>query len=222
MKQMMRKIEIIFDFSYFALGTIMSIFLWNHRAGHSMNSLLFWASVCLIGGDLFHLVPRILSILNHGEESTTNIWFKLKSYGMLVSSITLTFFYVLLWKFGVSVFGLEVSFLTYLMYTLAIIRIILTLMPQNQWGQVRDSNRWSIYRNIPFLMQGMMVILLFFIFASSIPTLSFLWLAILLSFAFYTPVFIWIDKNRMLGMLMLPKTIMYLWILWVFCQYVRG
>lgn len=222
MKKIMRKVEIIFDLSYFILGTVMAIFLWKHQSSHSLNYLLFWASVCLIGGDLFHLVPRILSILNNGEDSTTNIWFKLKSYGMLVSSITLTIFYVLLWQFGVTVFGVDYPFFNYLMYILAILRIILTLMPQNQWGQVRDNNRWSIYRNIPFLLQGLMVIILFFIYGSSVPTLTFLWLGILLSFAFYTPVFLWVNKNRMLGMLMLPKTIMYLWILWIFCQFARG
>lgn len=38
-----------------------------------------------------------------------------------------------------------------------------------------------------------------------------MWLAILLSFAFYIPVVLWAEVSPMIGMLMLPKTCMYVW-----------
>ena len=44
-------------------------------------------------------------------------------------------------------------------------------------------------------------------------TMSLMWLAGALSFAFYLPVALWAGKNRKLGMLMLPKTCMYIWML---------
>ena len=40
----------------------------------------------------------------------------------------------------------------------------------------------------------------------------FIWFAILMSFVFYIPVVIWADVSPMVGMLMLPKTCMYMWI----------
>ena len=40
-----------------------------------------------------------------------------------------------------------------------------------------------------------------------------MWLAILLSFAFYLPVVLWSNQNPKVGILMLPKTCAYLWML---------
>jgi hypothetical protein len=39
----------------------------------------------------------------------------------------------------------------------------------------------------------------------------FMGLAIVLSFAFYIPVVLWADLHPLIGMLMLPKTCAYLW-----------
>jgi ABC-type iron transport system FetAB permease component len=42
-----------------------------------------------------------------------------------------------------------------------------------------------------------------------------LWLAITLSFAFYIPVVLWADAIPIIGMLMIPKTCAYVWIVWM-------
>ena len=39
----------------------------------------------------------------------------------------------------------------------------------------------------------------------------FMWLTIVLSFAFYIPVVLWADVIPMIGMLMIPKTCAYVW-----------
>ena len=43
-----------------------------------------------------------------------------------------------------------------------------------------------------------------------------MWLAILLSFLFYFPVVLWADVLPIIGMMMLPKTCMYIWMLCMF------
>ena len=53
----------------------------------------------------------------------------------------------------------------------------------------------------------------FFVQRKAAPGLSWMWLAILLSFAFYLPVVLWSNQNPKVGMLMLPKTCAYLWML---------
>lgn len=40
---------------------------------------------------------------------------------------------------------------------------------------------------------------------------KWMWLAILLSFLFYLPVVLWADAVPEVGMFMLPKTCMYIW-----------
>ncbi|MEG1292482.1 MAG: hypothetical protein RSD28_09320, partial [Lachnospiraceae bacterium] len=60
----------------------------------------------------------------------------------------------------------------------------------------------------------LMVLVLFAMFAGAqLPQLRFMWIAILLSFAFYIPVVLGANKNPKLGMLMLPKTMAYVWII---------
>lgn len=69
---------------------------------------------------------------------------------------------------------------------------------------------WGIYRNIPFVIMGILVVVLFFGQRGDRPY-RFMYLAITLSFAFYIPVVLWADVSPMVGMLMMPKTCMYVW-----------
>ncbi|MEG0108801.1 MAG: hypothetical protein RR705_08120, partial [Lachnospiraceae bacterium] len=104
--------------------------------------------------------------------------------------------------------------LTVVIWILAIMRITLCLLPQNKWTGRPPSYKWGIYRNIPFVIMGIMVLLFFAVCGGSqLPQLRFIWLAILLSFAFYIPVVLGANKNPKLGMLMLPKTLAYVWII---------
>ena len=42
-----------------------------------------------------------------------------------------------------------------------------------------------------------------------------MWLAIVLSFAFYIPVVLWADVVPLVGMLMIPNTCAYVWVVWM-------
>ena len=42
-----------------------------------------------------------------------------------------------------------------------------------------------------------------------------MWLTILLSFGFYIPVVLFADTIPLMGMLMIPKTLAYLWTVWI-------
>jgi hypothetical protein len=102
-------------------------------------------------------------------------------------------------------------------YALAVLRIALCLFPQNMWLSANAPIEWGIYRNIPFAILGLIIIIIWFQTArkANDRVFRFLWLAVLLSFAFYIPVVLWADINPMIGMLMLPKTCAYVWIVWM-------
>ena len=72
---------------------------------------------------------------------------------------------------------------------------------------------WGIYRNIPFAMLGLLVIVLFYRSAKEQGDRAFrwMWLTIVLSFGFYIPVVLWADAVPAIGMLMIPKTCAYVW-----------
>ncbi len=68
---------------------------------------------------------------------------------------------------------------------------------------------WGILRNIPFVLLGAVVCLLFYRKKGEEGTFRPVWLYILLSFLFYIPVAVGAGLVPMLGMLMLPKTVCY-------------
>jgi hypothetical protein len=83
--------------------------------------------------------------------------------------------------------------------------------PGNQWGSSVPPVFWGPFRNLFLIILGVGV--LFLILRDAIKTNDrlFRWIAycIFFSYLFYTPVILWVRDYPMLGMLMIPKTIMY-------------
>ena len=102
-------------------------------------------------------------------------------------------------------------------YGLSAARIVLCMMPQNQWLSAEAPLSWGIYRNIPFALLGLLMIVLFYQSAKKHNDHAFrwMWLTIALSFGFYIPVVLWSDVIPMIGMLMIPKTCAYVWTVWI-------
>ena len=175
---------------------------------------LFGAACIVLGfGDAFHLIPRAVGLFSgtlDNPSATLNMWL---GVGKLITGITMTAFYLFLYRFimarAVAKRGSAGDFFVGL---LAVARFVLCAMPQNGWAENRQSVLWGTWRNIPFVILGIFVIILAFKYLKGIKHFKFLWLAIILSFAFYIPVVLFAGKYPIVGMLMLPKTICYLWI----------
>ena len=102
---------------------------------------------------------------------------------------------------------------TLAVYLLSAARVVLCMMPQNRWLEAQSPLSWGIYRNIPFALLGLLIIVLFYRSAKEKNDTAFrwMWLTIVLSFGFYIPVVLWADTIPMIGMLMIPKTCAYVW-----------
>ena len=180
------------------------------REASRQFELFGWMAVVLGAGDSFHLVPRALALCTAGLDSFA---FQL-GLGKWITSLTMTVFYVLLyyvWRERYEVKGQKS--LTVAVYTLSVARVILCMMPQNQWLTDRSPLIWGIYRNVPFALLGILVIVLFYRSAKERGDKAFgwMWLTIVLSFGFYIPVVLWAEAVPMIGMLMIPKTCAYVW-----------
>lgn len=129
----------------------------------------------------------------------------------------MTIFYVILYHIGKRRYGLHSRALTGAVYTLAAARIGLCLFPQNAWLSANAPLSWGIWRNVPFALLGALVIVVFLRGARQAGDRAFrwMWLAIVLSFAFYIPVVLWADVVPLVGMLMIPKTCAYMWVVWM-------
>lgn len=208
MKRVFGIFEVVFDLLYLAFGAVAIFIFFSTATNTNIRFLAGVMTVILIIGDSFHLVPRMLVILSKDEV-------KFRSHlgiGKQITSITMTVFYIYLWNISKQVYSFQSEPLDFLIYSLAIIRILICLLPQNKWKERRPPVKWGIYRNIPFFILGLTVSLLFFVNRNLIPAFGSMYLAILLSFVFYLPVVLYSNKNPKIGMLMLPKTCMYVWI----------
>ncbi|MEA4898915.1 MAG: hypothetical protein VB067_05160 [Christensenellaceae bacterium] len=202
--------ETIFDIVY--LSTVILIGVAMIRRGSKTKQYLLFGimAVTLGAGDAFHLVPRAFALCTTGLENFTAAL----GIGKLVTSITMTLFYVLLyyvWRLRYKVQGKPG--LTAAVYGLAAIRILLCAFPQNAWTSANAPLSWAIYRNIPFAALGILIIMLFYRSAMEQDDHAFrhMWLTIVLSFAFYIPVVLFADTIPWTGALMIPKTCAYVW-----------
>ena len=186
------------------------------------NNYYILIMTLLLGiGDSFHLIPRLIKNIK-GNFINSEFYLGL---GTQISSITMTLFYLLLIYFF-EIYSIDGStpytsvipifkdmtnalFQDFSIGTigvlLVIIRIIICLLPYNNWYNKEGNKEMSIIRNIPFLLIG--IIALYFAFQNSF---TYLGILVFLSFLFYMPVALFAKRNKKLGILMIPKTICYI------------
>ena len=202
--------ETLFDIVY--LVTVITLGVQMIRGSKGQKQFLLYGimAVTLGFGDAFHLVPRAIALCTTGLENYTTTL----GTGKLITSVTMTVFYVLLyyvWRERYQIGGEKK--LIFAVWGLALARILLCLMPQNAWTSAAAPLSWGIYRNIPFAILGVLIVVLFYRSARTQKDWQFryLWLTVVLSFACYIPVVLFADAVPAVGMLMIPKTCAYVW-----------
>ncbi|MDY2613826.1 MAG: hypothetical protein SOV77_07395 [Lachnospiraceae bacterium] len=203
--------ETLFDIVYLVSVITLGVLMIRGSQGRRQYFLYGMMAVVLGCGDAFHLVPRAIALCTTGLENYTAAL----GVGKLITSITMTLFYVLLyyvWRLRYQVN--DKKELTMIVWILALLRIVLCLMPQNAWMSAEAPLSWGIYRNIPFTILGVLIVVLFYRSAKAEQDKSFrfLWLAVVISFACYIPVVLFADSVPPVGMLMIPKTCAYVWV----------
>lgn len=203
-------IETLFDLVYLVTVITVGIRMIRSSKRGSQFRLFGWMAVVLGAGDSFHLVPRALALCTTGLEN----YVVPLGLGKWITSVTMTVFYVLLyyvWRKRYQIQGQKS--VTLAVYLLSAARVVLCMMPQNRWLEAQSPLSWGIYRNIPFALLGLLIIVLFYRSAKEKNDTAFrwMWLTIVLSFGFYIPVVLWADTIPMIGMLMIPKTCAYVW-----------
>ena len=202
--------ESAFDILYllFAIGGGL---LMLARAQDRTEKLMGLSALILGCGDAFHLIPRVLNYFSTADMTAA------LGLGKLVTSITMTFFYVMLYYIWLGFFSQgENKRVTAAVWLLAGLRVILCLFPQNSWLQNSSDMSWGIIRNIPFTVLGALICLLYYRTRQESRRLRPLWIYILLSFLFYLPVAVGAGALAILGMLMLPKTVCYILLILAF------
>ena len=202
--------ETLFDIVYLITVITLGVLMIRGSRGRKQYLIYGIMAVTLGCGDSFHLVPRAIALCTTGLADYTAAL----GIGKLVTSITMTIFYVLLyyvWRMRYEVNGK--SSITAAVWLLSLTRIILCLFPQNRWTSADAPLSWDIARNIPFALLGILIIILFYRSTKENRDTPFknLWLTIVLSFACYIPVVLFAGTMPAVGILMIPKTCAYVW-----------
>ncbi|MDD3334255.1 MAG: hypothetical protein PHI98_01950 [Eubacteriales bacterium] len=213
--------ETVFDILYLTTVVTLGILMLRRCKGEKQYLLFGIMAITLGLGDAFHLVPRAYALCTTGLENHVAAL----GTGKFITSLTMTVFYVLLyyvWRLRYQVTGRRG--LTVAIYGLAALRLILCLLPQNRWTSPDAPLSWGVYRNIPFALLGLVIIVLFYQSAKkhNDKAFRFLWLTVVLSFAFYIPVVLFADAFPLIGMLMIPKTCAYVWTVLIGYQAMKG
>lgn len=206
--------ETIFDVVYLILVLLLGFATIRKSNGKKQYLLLGIMAVILGFGDAFHLVPRVISMWTQsgfeGHRAALG-------YGQMVTSITMTIFYVLLYYAWKIRYARKNAALTSVIWGLAVIRIALCIFPQNDWAGTNPPLSWGIYRNIPFTILGILIVVLFYQQAKQQKDtiMRYMWLAVVISFGCYLPVVLFASIVPPIGALMMPKTVAYVWIVWM-------
>lgn len=202
--------ETVFDVLYlcFAMAAGLTMLI---KGNNSLVKKAGLMAVLLSAGDSFHLIPRAYSLWTSGLEANAAAL----GFGKFITSITMTIFYLILYYIWRDRYQIQNrKTLTLTMWGLSILRIILCLLPQNQWLVYRQPLLFGILRNIPFAVMGILIIVIFAqeTRKASDKVFRFIPLAVTLSFGFYLPVVLFSGIAPIIGILMIPKTLAYVWI----------
>lgn len=202
--------ETIFDIFYLGFALITGLTML--RSGNTPLVKKAGLMAALLGaGDAFHLVPRCYALWTTGLAANAAAL----GVGKFITSITMTVFYLLLYYIWRDRYQInDRKSLTAAMWILSVLRVALCLFPQNQWLTYRQPLLFGVLRNIPFAIMGIIIIVIFTqeTKKANDPVFRFMPLAVILSFGFYLPVVLFSGIAPIVGVLMIPKTLSYVWI----------
>lgn len=210
--QMPDVMEAIFDTAYLLFDLIAGFVFLAQAQGRTLFVLYGILTLTLCGGDAFHLVPRIIRAFRGSSEKIK----RQLGIGLQVSSITMTVFYIILlfiWKFTFPELTAPVA-VEAMIWISAVIRIVVCFLPQNNWCSDEGNPKLSILRNAVFAVTGIGVIILYAISGNANGYhMTRMVAAILISFGCYLPVTILSKTKPKVGLLMIPKTCAYMWVI---------
>ena len=205
-------IEVLFNLAYLVVIWSLVAVMWSKKDALSPESrrqanLTVAAFALLAFGDTGHVGFRVVAYAMGGLERNG----ALVGIGALMTAVTVTLFYLLMLELWRVRFGRRYGWFEVLLLAAAVVRLAMMVPAANLWQSIVPPQPWSTYRNIPMMVQGLGLAYLALREAVRQNDRTFLWVgvSILVSYACYTPVILFVQQLPMLGMLMIPKTMAY-------------
>ncbi len=212
-------VEIIFNVAYLIAVWAIVILMTVQRdrvapQDRRVAALGRWAFFLLALGDTGHVGFRVWAYAIGSLENTVTVLGReigLVGLGALATAITVTLFYVLVLMMWHARYGKPYGWFGALLFAMAGLRLLLMIPAINQWNSVVPPQPWSIVRNLPLTIAGLGVAYLILRDALATHDRPFVWVGglILVSYAMYIPVILFVQQAPLVGMLMIPKTLAY-------------
>lgn len=212
--------EIGFNVAYLiAIWTLVGIMIRRYgQVSPANKTIAKWVLIAfglLALGDTGHVGFRVVAYALGNIATTVLLFGKhilLVGAGSFATAITVTFFYAIMVFVWQERFNRRLGWFEWLLFLIAAVRLVILMFPQNHWNSLDTPYSWSIYRNIPLVLQGLGVVYLILWDALQKHDRTFIWIAamILVSFVCYAPVILFVRRIPLIGMLMIPKTLAYL------------
>lgn len=210
----MIQMEIGFNILYLlTIYLLVVLMLRKYRSDDYINQagsgVFLLAFLLLALGDTGHVGFRLLAYAMGGLENNE----VLVGLGALATAVTITIFYVLLVEVWRRKTDSPMNWIFWSVLFFGIARLIVMSVKGNQWGQVVPPYDFSLMRNAFLTVMGLVVLIVYFIAGIKNKDCFFgrTAIAVFFSFAFYIPVVLFVQKVPMIGMLMIPKTIAYVY-----------
>lgn len=218
-------VEILFNVTYLIVIWTLVVLMWRRlpfvpAQDKPVAELFVGAFALLALGDTGHVGFRVWAFLTGGLEQTVSVFGQqvgLVGLGALSTAITVTLFYVLMLMIWQRRYRKPYGWFGMLLFVSAGVRLALMVFPQNDWNSSVPPQPWSLIRNAPLVLSGLGVAYLILRDAFAANDRVFKWIGamILVSYAFYAPVILFVQQMPAVGMLMIPKTLAYMAIAWI-------
>ena len=212
-------VEILFNVAYLIVIWGLVIAMTRRRPmvapqDRRVADLVRWAFTLLALGDTGHVGFRVMAYGLGGLETSLTVLqvqLGLVGLGALATAVTVTLFYVLMLEVWRARYNKPYGWFGYLLLASSAARLLLMIPAANQWNNVVPPQPWSLYRNLPLMLLGLGVAYLFLRDARAAQDRTFTWMGvmILVSYACYIPVILFVQQVPVIGMLMIPKTLAY-------------
>lgn len=216
---MLMWIEIAFNITYLIViwGLVIALLLRRSELPPSRRRMSDWitaAFALLAFGDTGHVGFRVWAYALGGLESQITLFgytISLVGAGALMTAFTVTLFYMLMLEVWRLRFRRQYGTFEYFLLIAGATRLYMLTLSINEWWRVVPEQPWSTIRNIPLMIQGLGLAYLILRDAIAYKDVTFRWIgiSILVSYACYIPVILFVQQAPIIGMLMIPKTLAY-------------
>jgi hypothetical protein len=190
--------ESILEFYYLLVMFVMGIqILRNHRKPY-----LLFGIMCLITalGDGIYLIPKMIALTTSQSEGFNQVL----GFGRFVHAVSLSVFYLLMVHFYRLLYRIKGGYvLLVLYYLLFALRIIMLLLPQNNWMRGGNTDL-EIIRESALILMIFATAICFFVKKKKLHQMRFFWVALSLIIVIKIPMMLYGQDYKILEILNLP------------------